>query len=122
MPAPADSSSELVKLRNTETFRVFDQHDGCIRNIDPNFDDRRRHENIDLAGRERSHDRFLLVTLQASVQQRQPPSGEDLGKLLETVRSGAQIDLFRLFDQRINNVTLPSLLQLGSDRSVNAIR
>src|SRR5438477_7316449 len=37
--AAADTSAQLMQLRKTEAFRVFDDHHGCVRNVDANFDD-----------------------------------------------------------------------------------
>src|SRR6185503_4770976 len=69
-PAP-DPATQLVQLRQTESFRVLDQHDGRIRDIDPDLDHRRRDEYVDLAIAERAHRGVALVRAQAPVEERE---------------------------------------------------
>src|SRR5882762_4952622 len=38
--AATDASAQLMKLRKTKSFRMFDDHDGGVGNVDTDFDDR----------------------------------------------------------------------------------
>ncbi len=51
LPA-TDASSELMELREPEPLRVLDEDDAGIRHVDADLDHRRRHEQVDLTGRE----------------------------------------------------------------------
>ena len=55
----ADAAAQLVQLRQTEPLRVLDQHDGSVRHVDADFDDRGRDEHVELAARERRPSRVL---------------------------------------------------------------
>src|SRR5437667_911966 len=41
MRAASDTAPQLMELRNTETLCMFDQHDGGVRDIHADFDNRR---------------------------------------------------------------------------------
>ena len=56
-----------VPIPNVEVFKSRDYY-FALYLVDPDLDDRCRHENIDLAGRECAHDRVLLIARQAAVQ------------------------------------------------------
>ena len=65
--APPHPTPKLVELGETETVRVFDDHDRGVGNIHPDFDDRGRDQSVDFAPSKAIHDRFTLITLQATV-------------------------------------------------------
>ena len=44
-PAPAHPAAKLVKLGEAEPFRSFDNHHGCVGDVDPHLDDRRRYQH-----------------------------------------------------------------------------
>jgi hypothetical protein len=52
-PAP-----QLMKLSQTELLGIFDEHDGCIRHVDSDFDHGSRHQDLQLSGPERGNDFF----------------------------------------------------------------
>jgi hypothetical protein len=39
--AAPDSAAQLVQLRQPESFRVLNDHHGCVRNVDADFNNRR---------------------------------------------------------------------------------
>jgi len=49
--ASSDSASKLVKLRESETPGVFNDDDARFGDVDPDFNDHRRHEYVEFAGR-----------------------------------------------------------------------
>ena len=58
--APPHPAPELVQLRKPEAVGAFYQHDRGVGNIDAHLDDRRRDQDIQLAGAEVLHDRVFF--------------------------------------------------------------
>ena len=56
-----------MKLCESESIGVFDDHDGCIRDIDADFDDNRRDERINLTCAESIHHGIALRRFHATV-------------------------------------------------------
>ena len=50
--AAPDAPAQLVELREAEALGVLDEHDRGVRHVDADLDDRRRDENLDVAGGE----------------------------------------------------------------------
>ena len=48
--APTNAAAQLVKLRQSEAFRVLDDHYRCIGNVNADFDHRRRHQDLGFTG------------------------------------------------------------------------
>ena len=72
----ADPTSELVQLRHAKPLGVHDHHHGGVRDVDADLHDRRRDQDIDLAGGEALHDVVLLLRRHPAVQRLDPESGE----------------------------------------------
>ena len=70
--APADPAAQLVQLGDTEAVGVDDHHHGGVGDVHADLDDRRGHEDVDLAGRERLHHGVLLVRRHPAVQHLHP--------------------------------------------------
>ena len=66
----AHAAAQLMQLRQAESFGVLDQHDGRIRDIDADLDDRCRHQNVNLPRGKGTHYSFFLFALQAAVKKR----------------------------------------------------
>ena len=49
--AAADAAAQLVQLRQAEALGVLDDHHARVRHVDADLDDRRRHEDLQLAAR-----------------------------------------------------------------------
>src|SRR5476649_2631012 len=61
MAIAADAPAQLMQLRQAEALGVLDNHHARVRHIHPDLDDRRRYQNVQLAGQERLHDAILRV-------------------------------------------------------------
>ena len=61
-----------MQLRQPEPLGVLDDHHAGVRHVDADLDDRRRHQDLQLARRERLHHALLRVGLQPAVQQADP--------------------------------------------------
>jgi len=66
-PAP-----ELVELREAESLRVLHHHHRRVRDVHAHLDHRRRHQDVDLARRERAHGPVLAVPLHPPVDETDP--------------------------------------------------
>jgi hypothetical protein len=83
-----------MELREPEPFGVLHQHDGGVRHVDADLDDRRAHEKMYLAGGERLHDALLRVALHAPVQQPDAVGRKHLLRQMVVHRGGRlEIDL-----------------------------
>src|SRR5215471_3983422 len=122
MRTTSDTATQLVQLRESESLRMFDNHNGRIRDVDTHFDNRCRYEDIDVPGSERRHRCFLFLALQSAVQECNALALEGLGQLFESLGGGFQIDFFGLLDDRINDISLMALIQLSADRAVDPFR
>ena len=67
--AASDASTQLVQLRKAKAFGVFDDHDGCVGNVDTDFDDGGGDKDLRFVFAEGLHDGFFFFAGQASVQQ-----------------------------------------------------
>ena len=112
--AAPDAAAQLMQLREPEALRVLDQHDGCIRHIDADFDHRRADERARFAAAEALHDRLLLRRRNAPVQQLATKRTQPLAPTLELRGGRFDVELLALVDQRIDHVSLSSCLQLSA--------
>ncbi len=58
--AASDAATQLVELRESETFGVFDNHDGCVWDIYTDFDHGCGDKNLRFVFAEGSHHRFFF--------------------------------------------------------------
>ena len=122
MRAPADAASQLMKLRQPEAFGVLHEHDRGVCDVDANFDHRGRDQHVELAARERPHDPVLRIRLHSSVQQRDAIRGEDIVReVIRHLRCRLEIHLLRLFDQRVDDIHLPSRVDLLANEVVDFV-
>src|SRR5205807_2817727 len=104
--AAADASSKLMKLGEAEAFRMLDDHDGGVGNVDADFDDGGGDEDLRFVSAEALHDFFFFVTREAAVQKTELQFGKDFArKALVLLHGGLQLEL-RFFNDRINDVRL----------------
>ena len=66
--APADTATQLVKRCKTETLRIFDHHNGCIRHIHTDFDDGCRNQHGDFTRKKALHNTLFFRFFHAPVQ------------------------------------------------------
>ncbi len=74
--AAPDASSELVQLRQPQTFRVLDNHQAGIRYVDPDLNDRGGDQRVQFALLEGLHNRLFICRFhpamhEADIQLRQ---------------------------------------------------
>ena len=113
MRAATDAPAQLVELGEPEPFRVLDDHDAGVRHVDPDFDNRRRDEHVQLTRDERVHHPLLRVGLHASVQETDAVFRKDfLRQVVGHLRRRLHVDLLRLLDERVNHVDLPARVDL----------
>src|SRR2546423_455000 len=67
MLSTADPSPKLMKLCQTKTLRVFDQHHTGIRDIDSDLEHGRADQSVRLASPKAFHDFLLLQRLNSTV-------------------------------------------------------
>ena len=92
-----------MKLRQSETLGVFDDHDGGFRHVDADFDYGSGHQQFDFAVFETFHHGVFFLFFHLAVYQADFVA-ESLLQNFETVFGSRQIDFFRLFDQRADPV------------------
>src|SRR6476620_6787376 len=65
--ATTDAATQLMELSEAKALGILDDHHARLRHIDPDFDDRRRNENRDLALAESCHHGILVRPAHAAV-------------------------------------------------------
>ena len=119
MPRPAaDAAAQLMQLRQPETFRVLDDHDGCFRHVDADFDHRGGDQELCLTGGKALHRSVLVGAFHPPVHQIDacPEGFAQLGK---TRLGGSEIDLFRLVDQRADPIDALAFVERAADRRLD---
>ena len=101
-----------MQLREAEPFGALDDHDGGVRHVNPNLDDRCRHQDLGLAGDEFPHLRLLVGRLHTTMHHTDLIFGKDR---LEGLETGLQVLVIKLLiplDQGIDHINLPSFADL----------
>ena len=100
-----------MELGEPEPVGVFNHHDRGIGDVQPHFDDRGRHKDVNFSRLEGMHDGGFLIRLHPSVEEPQVPRRKFLR--LQAFRGqdrGFQIEVFRFLHQGIDDVGLPPLV------------
>jgi hypothetical protein len=63
------TATQLMQLREPEPLGILDNHEGSVRNINPDFDDRCRDQQVDFPTFEGGHTLRLVLFLQTAVHQ-----------------------------------------------------
>ena len=100
--------AQLVQLGETQAFGVLDDHQRCVGHVDADFDHRRRHQQLHLAGLERGHRLLFLAGLQPSVHQRDPQFRKLLRQRFERALRGLGDDFIAVVDQGADPIRLPA--------------
>ena len=121
--AASDAAAQLVELGEAEMVRAFHEHDRRVGDVHADFDDGGRDEHIVFLITEIGHDLVFFVGLHASVQEAEFVFGEDfLRKFLVFLGGGFEIvHLLALFDERIDDERLPSVLDLRTKQRISAL-
>ena len=104
-----------MELREAEALRVFDQHHVCIRHVHADLDHRCRDERLRRAAAECRHHRVLFLWRHATVQQRAFHRREQFAPFRKFRRRSLRLQPFALLDERIDDVSLPPLVELRAD-------
>ncbi len=104
--AAADPAAQLMQLRQPEPLGVLDHHQRRIRDIDADFDDGGRYQQMDVAPHERVHHFLLFLLFQAAVHQSDVQSGQRLHQRCVGIDGGLQLQRFGFFDQRADPIGL----------------
>ena len=116
MRAAAHAPAQLMQLRQPELLGVLDHHHRRVGHVHAHLDDRGREQHTDAVGAEVIHHRLLLPRVHPAVQQPDAMGREGLLQLREFFRHRLDARLrVRHFEARINDVGLPSFLQLAAD-------
>ena len=108
--AAADAAPQLVELGQAEAFGAVDEHDRRVGDVDADFDDARRDQELDIPFLEGLHDGFFLFAGHTAVDEAARALFEDAGpQFLIEVRRRLQIDAFRGLDEGTDDVALLAL-------------
>ena len=111
-----------MELREAEALGVLDDHHRRVRHVDANFDDGRGDQQVDLTGDERGHHRSFSLGF-ILPQQRHAELGEHFEReMFGHRRRRAQVDLFAVLDQRIDDIRLTPVFQFRTNSHFVATR
>src|SRR4030042_1330294 len=109
----ADSPPQLMQLGKTKSFCMLHHHDRGIRDVDPNFDDSRSHQDLNLPFLKLHHDGLFLLTFHPAMEKSDPELRKDsLLELLSHPGCIPELQFFRLFHQRVDDEDLPTFPHL----------
>src|SRR6266481_8645902 len=102
-----------MKLRQAESFGVFDNHYRSVGNINTNFNYCRRHEYLNLIGEKPPHYFVLFGRLHFPMDKSNRELWENrIAQILVPARGIFEVHLLRFFDKRIDDINLPARLYL----------
>ena len=110
------TAPQLVQLRQSETLCVFDDHDGGIGHVNPNFDDRRCDKDVVVFAQECLHHELFLIPRHLPVHDPDSELREDLVLQRFGVLNGTLcLHFLTLFNERIHDICLTPLLDLATN-------
>ena len=123
--APADPPANLVELRQPERVGPLDDERVGLRDVEAGLDDRRRDEDVRVAGEEREHVALELPLGHLAVRDQEAELGaelpEVLGRLLDRLDAVVEVEGLAaagvLSQQRVAHQLLLVLADVGSDRA-----
>ena len=98
-----------MKLGEPECLSPLDHHDRCVRDIDPHFDHRGRHENLYVAPLEAEHRGVFFGHGHLPVYEAHDLLTENRAQTLEPLLCRGQIQRFAFIHQRADPIALPPL-------------
>ncbi len=107
---PPHPAPQLVELRQAEPVGVVDDHRVGVGDVEPRFDDHRRHQDVDLAGDEPLHHRLELVGRHLAVAERHPGARRQ--------RAGARGNRRDRLDPVVHEEHLAAAVEFARDRLV----
>ena len=107
-----------MKLRQAKAFGILNDHDRSIGHIYPDFDDRSRHKYLRFILDKALHLRIFLRSLHLAVHLAHLVFGKSFAHVQISVFQVLDVHLLAFLNQGIDNVCLPALLELLTDKSV----
>ena len=111
--ASADAPEKLVKLSQTKPLGMFDDDDAGLRNIDPDLDNRRRHQQLCLAATKSLHGVVALGGFHLAMCKRDIDAGKGICQRRVAVLGGGDVNFFRFLHKRTDPVGAPPCCQRG---------
>ncbi len=110
-----------MELGKAEPLGVLDEHDRGVGHVDSYLDHGRGHQHVELPPRESPHHLVLTLPRHLTVDQRQAQIRKDLGAQPFVFLGGRlEVELLRIFDQRVHHVCLPPRADLLADEGEDA--
>src|SRR5206468_4273462 len=106
MRAAANAPAQLMELRQTELFSIFNQHHCGIGNVHAHFNERRSEQYLNLIAPKSTHDCFLLPAREPSMHQTNSIGSQGLPQSIEFLRDRFDAIFSGLLDPWINHVHL----------------
>ena len=108
-----------MELRQTETLGIFDHHNGGIRDIDSDLDDRGGYQHMNLICRKCFHDRIFFFSLHLSVQIFHPDRrGQGAAQLFGIIDDVLCLQHLARLDHRADDVCLTAGTDFIFDEAV----
>ncbi len=118
MRPAANTPAKLVQLRQSETLRILDHHNGSVRHIDPNLNHCRRYKHLDFPRGKALHALVFIRRLHLPVQgfhhhtpRQFPPKPRGI------LRDILRLHFLTLLDHRANHISLPALTDLFGNKA-----
>ena len=114
--AAPDAPAQLMQLRQSKLFRIFNHHHRGVGHIHADLHDRCGQQQLRLVAAEFLHHGFLFPAREPAMQQADPPRREDFFQMMKLPRGGLHPRAgIRLLHPRINDVTLPAFDQIFAE-------
>ena len=117
MRGPTHSPAQLMELRQTELFGIFNHHHRGIGHIHPHFNERGGKQDLKLIGAKSTHGCFLLPAREPSMDQTDLIGNQGLLQSIEFLGDRFDPVFSCLLDSRINHVHLATLAELAPDKT-----
>ena len=109
---PSYTPSQLVQLRQAKPFGILDDHHRSVRHIHAHLDDRGRHHDLRLVAKKTLHLFLLLRRFHLAMHLADAAVRKSFTDMQVPFFQVFDVHLFALLNQRIDDVDLPSLLDL----------
>ena len=119
--AAADATAELVELGEAVVFGIHDDHEVGVGDVDADFDDGGRDENVDFVVGKILHDAIFFVRLHAAVKEGDFGLREDFGEFFRLFFDGNGFAGAAFFDFFANPVDLLVFGEVVADAGVEVV-
>ena len=108
----AHAASELVKLRESESLGVFDDHDGGVGHVHAHLDHGGGHEDVRLSAGEELHLVVFGGGFESAMDEGHAIVGEGFAHFFVTLLEGEEVEFLVFLDEGVDDIGLSSLAQL----------